>query len=454
MKRFVETYLEEWKDRASRKPLILRGARQTGKTYMVEKFAENYFERLVKVDFEFDVEAKAIFQNRDPKKIVRDISLYFDTDVAPNRTLLFFDEIQACPEAIFSLRYFYEKMPEMHVIAAGSLLDFALRDFPYSMPVGRIEFLYIYPLTFEEFLLAENKKLFDFLSSWSLQDEISDVVHGKLAGLLRIFFFTGGMPEAVASYLNDQDFLEVQRIQSGILTTMQNDFAKYGTRKQQEMLRRVFHYVPRNIGRKVKYVRIDREVRSAFLKEAFHLLSMSKVVHAIHRTSGNGVPLDAEASPHVFKPLFLDIGLVNNTCGLKLTESKELITVYEGALAEQFVGQELLNTGRFFEEGQVHYWGREAKNANAEVDYLLAHGNRIIPVEVKAGKTGALKSLHLFLYDKHLQFGLRFNMDKPSIGQFTAKVRLKKREGDLTYTLLSLPLYLVGQLNRLLGSGM
>ncbi len=137
---------------------------------------------------------------------------------------------------------------------------------------------------------------------------------------------------------------------------------------------------------------------------------------------------------------------------MKLTEPKELLTVYEGALAEQFVGQELLNSGPHFEEGVLHYWGREAKNANAEVDYLLAHGTRIIPVEVKAGKTGALKSLHLFLYDKKLQFGLRFNMDKPSIGHLSAKVRLKKREGDLTYSLLSLPLYLVGQLHRLLNS--
>jgi hypothetical protein len=259
------------------------------------------------------------------------------------------------------------------------------------------------------------------------------------------------MPEAVASYAQDQNFFEVQRILGTIRTTMQNDFAKYGSRKQQIFLQKIMHYVAGNIGRKVKYVNIDRNVRSGLLKEAFHLLAMSKVVHLVERSSGNGVPLGAQASAIAFKPIFLDVGLVNSLCGLKLLNPEALITIHEGGLAEQFIGQELLNLEPFFEDTRLYFWNREEKNSNAEIDYLLSHQNSVIPVEVKAGKTGTLKSLHLFLFAKALQLGLRFNMDLPTLGNFSTKVRLKNQEGHLEYTLLSLPLYLAGQTNRILG---
>lgn len=451
MKRFAETYLLEWKNRKRRKPLIIRGARQTGKTYLVEKFARAHFEKFIKVDFEFDIAAQSIFQSKDPALITNELALYFDTDIVAQRTLLFLDEIQACPEAIAALRYFYEKMPDLQVIAAGSLLDFALRDFPYSMPVGRIEFMYLNPMTFEEFLWATAPRLFEYIGQWSFTDQIGAALHSKLKHSLRNFFFTGGMPEAVASYARDQNFFEVQRILGAILTTMQNDVAKYGSRKQQIFLQKVMHYVAKNIGRKVKYVNIDRNVRSGLLKEVFHLLAMSKVVHLVERSGGNGVPLGAEASAMAFKPIFLDVGLVNSLCGLKLLNPEALITIHEGGLAEQFIGQELLNLEPFFEDSRLYFWNREEKNSNAELDYLLSHQNSVIPVEVKAGKTGTLKSLHLFLYAKVLQFGLRFNMDRPSLGNFSTKVRLKNQDGHLEYTLLSLPLYLVGQTNRILG---
>jgi len=452
MKRFAENYLLEWKDRKRHKPLIIRGARQTGKTYLVEKFARTHFEKLVKVDFEFDVAARSIFQDKDPARITNELALYFDTDIAARQTLLFLDEIQACPEAIAALRYFYEKMPDLHVIAAGSLLDFALRDFPYSMPVGRIEFMYLNPMTFEEFLWATTPRMFEYIVQWSLKDPISTALHSKLKDSLRNFFFTGGMPEAVASYARDQNLLEVQRILGAILTTVQNDFAKYGSRKQQVILQKVMHHVAGNIGKKIKYVNIDRSIRSSHLKEALHHLAMSKMVHLVERSRGNGVPLGAEASATAFKPIFLDVGLVNSLCGLKLLSPEALITIHEGGLAEQFIGQELLNLEPFFEDTRLYFWTREEKNSNAEIDYLLSHQNSVIPVEVKAGKTGTLKSLHLFLYAKALQFGLRFNMDRPSLGNFSARVRLKKQDGHLEYTLLSLPLYLVGQTNRILGA--
>lgn len=450
MKRFAEDYLLEWKDRYDRKPLIIRGARQTGKTYLVEKFARAHFQQFLKIDFEFDPDAKTLFNTKDPEAIVNRLSLYYDQEIDEGAALLFFDEIQACPEAIAALRYFYEKKPGLHLIAAGSLLDFTLRDFGYSMPVGRIEFLYLQPLSFEEFLLATQPRLLDYIQRFTIHEKMDDAIHRKLSEWLRIFFFVGGMPEAAQSYLTSKRLIDVQRIQNSILTTMENDFAKYSSRNEQDFLRKAMRFVPRNLGNKVKYVRVDRDARSDVLKQAFQQLALSRVIHLVHQTRANGVPLDAEAVVNSFKSIFLDIGLVNNISGLKLIDIHELITVNEGGLAEQFVGQELLNTGYEFEDSRLYYWAREAKNANAEVDYLMAYDSRVIPVEVKAGKTGSLKSLHLFFHEKKTDFGLRFNMDKPSIGRFSAHVRRKNMSDHIEYTLMSLPLYLAGQWDRLI----
>lgn len=451
MKRSAETHLLSWKNRPNRKPLILRGARQTGKTYLVEHFARDQFSNFLKLDFEFDLDAKPVFQQRDPQAIISELSILFDARIVPGETLLFLDEIQACPEAVHTLRYFYEKMPQLHVIAAGSLLDFTLRDFQYSMPVGRIEFLHLYPLSFSEFLLAANPRLHEFVESWEAGEQISPGLHSRLTELLRVFFFTGGMPEAAASWINQRDFVDVQRIQSSILITMQHDFAKYGTRIQQEHLQKALSFVPANIGRKVKYVQVDRSIRSVALKDAFHLLAMARVISLVFKTDANGVPLEAEKNARFFKAISLDIGLVNRLCGLKLVRPEELMTVYEGGLAEQFVGQELLGSGPCFEEPALYYWAREAKNANAEVDYLVTHGSRVLPVEVKAGKTGTLKSLHVFLLEKKSEFGVRLNMDAPSLGRFTAQGRLQQDRVIQEYALISLPLYLAGQLGRILG---
>ena len=449
MKRLAENYLNEWKERQDRKPLIVRGARQTGKTYLIDKFAKS-FTNFLKVDFEFDIDVIPIFKTRDPQRIINELSIFYNIEFKSNKTLIFLDEIQVCPEAIACLRYFYEKMPELHIIAAGSLLDFTLRDFSYSMPVGRIEFLYLNPMTFEEFLLAVNPKLFNYLQQWSINETINDSIHNKLVYYLREFFFVGGMPEAVNSYIIDKNYFNIQRIQSSIISTMQNDFSKYGNRKQTEHFKKVMLYVSRNIGKKIKYANIDRKIRSKELKEAFQLLSLSKVIHIAYMTKGNGIPLEVETVNNYFKSIFLDIGLVNNICGLKLIDSKKLISIHEGALAEQFAGQELLNANYFFENTRLYYWAREKKNANAEIDYLISYGGKVIPVEIKAGKTGTLKSLHLFLYEKKSNFSLRFNIDKPSKGNFKNNVSLKESQNNVEFTLLSLPLYLIGQLDRIL----
>jgi predicted AAA+ superfamily ATPase len=441
MKRLDESELISWKDRAGRKPLIVRGARQVGKTYLVETFGKSCFQSVLTVNLEQKDELHPLFNKMEPRRIVQELSLYFNRPVLPGRTLLFLNEIQACPKAIACLRYFQEELPDLHVIAAGSLLDFSLREFKHAVPVGRIEYLHLNPLTFQEFLPALGEEaLADHLARFHVGDDIGDALAAKLRTLLRAYYFVGGMPAAVAAYAQSRDLLEVQRILSSITTTLQDDFAKYGTRARQRSMRRVLRYVPLNIGRKVRYVNISREARAEELRTALELLELSRIVTLVRHSSANGIPLGAEASNRHFKPLLLDVGLCNNLCGLGLPDPAELLTAQEGRLAEQFVGQELRAQGPAFQETPLFYWHRERKNANAEVDYLRTHEDRVIPIEVKAGTSGSLKSLQVFLGEKKRNFAVRFNMDKPSLGSFSTT-------GG---RLLSLPLYLTGQLERLL----
>lgn len=451
MRRDAEKDLIAWKARADRKPLIVRGARQVGKTYLVEAFGQSHFEAVLTVNLEQKDELHALFDRMEAGRIVQGLELYFNQPVSPGRTLLFLDEIQACPKAIACLRYFHEEMPDLHVIAAGSLLDFALREFKHSMPVGRIEYLHLNPLTFREFLQAVGEDaLADYLKRYHVGDDFSEAAGAKLRDLLRMYFFVGGMPSAVAAYAKRQDLLAVQRILASTITTLQDDFAKYGSRAHQRNMRRVLRFIPRSIGRKVRYVNICRDVRSADLRTALELLELSRIVTLVRHTSANGIPLGAEASEGHFKPLLLDIGLCNNLYGLSLPDAAELLTVQEGSLAEQIVGQELRSLGPSFEDHSLFYWHREAKNANAEVDYVWAHKDQVVPIEVRAGTPGSLKSIHVFLAEKGRSIAVRLNMDKPSVGTFKAALGGGDRGQDLTYTLLSLPLYLTDQLDRLL----
>jgi predicted AAA+ superfamily ATPase len=451
MKRYLEKELVLWKDRFDRKPLVVRGARQVGKTFLVEDFGHRCFESILTVNLEQQETLHRLFEGMDPKRIVQELGLYFNQTIVPGGTLLFLDEIQACPKAIACLRYFYEMIPDLHVIAAGSLLEFAMREFKYSMPVGRIEYLYLYPMTFSEFLVAIGEdRLIAWLDTCHVGDLFSDMADNRLRELLRVYCFIGGMPEAVAAYSKRQDMVEVQRVHTSIITTVQDDFAKYGTRAQQRNMKQVFRYIPLSIGRKVRYVNIDRDVRAADLRTAMELLELAGFVSLVRHTSANGVPLGAESSNDRFKPLMIDIGLCRNLCGASLSGGTDLLTVQEGSLAEQFVGQELRALGPCFAEHSLFYWHREAKNANAEVDYLWTHEEKVIPVEVRAGTSGSLKSTHVFLAEKKRNFAVRFNMDRPSSGDFTIDFGNKYGMTPISFRLLSLPLYMTGQLNRLI----
>jgi hypothetical protein len=414
----------------------------------VEHWGAEHFEWVVTVDLERERDSHSLFSQSDPKRVLDELGVLRGRSVTPGKALLFLDEIQACPPALVLLRYFHELMPELHVIAAGSLLDFALREFEYSMPVGRIEFLHLQPMSFEEFVAAtEGEALVHYLGTWTLAQPPSEAVAKKLLEAVRRYFFVGGMPEAVRACAERKDLLEVQRIQSAVVETVQADFGKYGPRRLQELMRKTYRHIAENVGRKIKFVNISREERSADVRRALEMLTLSRVVHPVLHTSANGLPLGAERDERHFKGLFLDIGLVNRLCGLDLVGAEDLITVNEGALAEQFVGQQLLCAAPAFEDPQLFYWAREARNANAEVDFVISRNQQVLPVEVKAGKTGTLRSTFQFLREKRRTRAVRFHTGSPALEE----IKLPGENGK-PVQLLSLPLYAVGQLDRLLSA--
>ena len=445
-------YLCEWKARAHRKPLIIRGARQVGKSYLVrELLATKEFLNIVEINFERQPEIADIFAYREPDKIVKYLEVQTGEKIEDGKTLLFLDEIQAKPNVLATLRYFYEDRPGLHVIAAGSLLEFVLAEHEFSMPVGRVEYMYMEPLSFEEFLAAMKKeKLLSLIKSYGIGDEIPQSIHQELMGLVTEFWCVGGLPEAVEVYCQTHSFVEVERIQQSLIATYMDDFSKYRRRVPLENLQRVFQSIPRQIGEKFVYSEVSREIRSAELSKAVGLLSQALVMNRVNTSSGNGLPLGGEEKANTFKAYCLDIGLCARQLGLSISSLNIPIDVKfianRGGFCEQYVAEMLKCAMPFYEEHELYYWHREKYNSNAELDFLVQVGDEVIPVEVKAGTSGTMKSLHQFLIEKGRDFGLRFNGDLPSF----ISTKYKDINGtEHPFRLLSLPFYMIGQYSRL-----
>ena len=449
MKRFFTDYLTEWKERIGRKPLIVRGARQVGKTYTIAAFGHEHFNQMIKINFEETPDIKELFVTNDVQEIIRQLEYYNGSKIKLSSCLLFLDEIQACPEAIVTLRYFYEKMPELHVIAAGSLLDHVLNDLQYAMPVGRVEFAYMYPLNFYEFLHALGEAAsVEFLNNFSLDKMISLVLHNKLLSLTRSYFIIGGMPEAVSTFANTKSLVDVDRILESLIRSLEFDFSKYGSRNQQQIMTHLLKYIPKSLGQKFKYVNFDNTLRSDVINASLQLLNRSRIIKLVHSTSARNIPLYHGLRKKFFKPLFLDIGLVNNILKLKQKDLSNIKLIHEGGMAEQFIGQELLSLPPYYKENDIYYWAREKRNSEAEIDYLIELGQQTIPIEVKAGKTGTLKSLHVYMKEKDKKVALRLNADLPSVTTISTSIKIDKGLHKVEYKLISLPLYLVQELKR------
>lgn len=396
MKRLIDQSLNDWAHAKRRKPLILRGARQVGKTYAVNALAASEFQQpLVTIDFEKTPLMSKIFtQDLNPKRILSELELVTNQTITPGKTLLFFDEIQQCPEALMSLRYFFEEIPDLHLIAAGSLLEFVLSKI--SFPVGRVQFLTIYPLSFNEYLMAIRREHLAAL----LQEKpkvLSETVHESLRQELMRYFIIGGMPEAVQAFVDSGSIRESQTVHRELILSFQNDFAKYAPRTNHLCLSEVFSSVAKDVGHQIKYSHLAQDFSGPTIKNAFTLLCMAQVITPIPVCSPPVLPLEASAHMKTFKAAFLDIGLMQSLCGLPMDMqdlNKNLLSVYRGGLAEQFVAQELRLTQ---DQGKLYYWQRLEKSSTAEVDFLAVKHGRVIPIEVKSGAAGRLRSLHLFL---------------------------------------------------------
>jgi len=450
MYRFALDELKAWAKRESRKPLVLRGARQVGKSFLVRMLADDFFDGLAEINFEQTPDIADLFKSKQPARIVPLLESRLNVSISPGKTLLFLDEIQAVPEVFATLRYFYEQMPQLHVIAAGSLLEFVLESHEFSMPVGRTEYLHLGPMSFEEFMLAMGQtKLLEYVQNYSLSQTLPASIHDELIHYVKDFCVVGGMPQTITTFSKTKSYLEAERINGSILSTYRDDFSKYGQRTDSRRIEKVFSRIPMIVGQKLKYTQIDREEKSRDIKNALHLLESARIVSRVLHTGANGLPLGAEASDKHFKTIFLDVGLICRACGLTMADiqnTDDIMLVNSGAICEQFVGQHLLYAGRSFEDPKVFCWMRHGTSANAEVDYLITHGTTIIPVEVKAGKGGTLKSVHVFINEKKCNFALRFYAGLPAVANLETCVAGTKPHH---FRLLSLPFYLINQTKRL-----
>lgn len=394
MERLAVEKLKTWKTQVSRKPLLIRGARQVGKTWLAVDFGRRFFDgRVHVIDLERQPDWHRVFEaNLDPQRIVSELEILINARIEPGRDLLFFDEIQSCPRAIMALRYFYEELPKLHVIAAGSLLEFAMKSI--SFPVGRVQLLQLPPMNFVEFLLAIGKTQVAEVIQGRPERQ-PESVHRMLLEDVRKYLFVGGMPESVRAFVRSSKLRDALESQAALVDTFRQDFSKYAPYSDKRCLNAVFSATARNVGKQTKYSNLAEGFSNPTIKKTFDLLCLAQVIRKVPSASPAGLPLGASASERKFKAIMVDVGLMHNLCGLPVSAEytkSDLLAIYQGALAEQFVGQEFISAGQ-----ELYYWAREARNSTAEVDYLTVVNREIYPVEVKSGAAGRLRSLHLLL---------------------------------------------------------
>ncbi len=384
-------HLDQWHKKKNRKPLIINGARQIGKSWLVRYFGENtYSKNFVELNFEKKPQLCKIFdRDLDIQRILIEIEISENVTI-DTKTLLFLDEIQQCPKAIMALRYFYEDHPKQAVIAAGSLLEFQLKDMPF--PVGRVEILHLFPMNFEEFLIAtKNDKLLPYVQ---LKKKASEVIENKIYHELLNYYWVGGMPACVKEFVETKNYKTVRKIQEDLLYTFQQDFSKYSPQVNKDCLLDILNSVSNNIGGQIIYSKLSERSSMPTIKKGVLVLATAKIFTLVNNVSADSLPFTI--SNKQFKALFIDIGLllcVSKVNFESIFLNSDLNTNFTGAWAEQFVGQQLL--ANHFQP--LHYWARTKANSSAEVDFLIEKEGKIIPIEVKSGKSGKLRSLHILL---------------------------------------------------------
>ena len=448
--RIIDNYLSEWAARPVHKPILLRGARQVGKSTAVQHLGES-FKYYVEINLEKQPNYIELFKkDLDVKRIVPQMAAMCGTPIVANETLVFIDEIQESQEAIMALRYFKEDLPDLHVIAAGSLLEFVLDDIP-TFGVGRIHSMYMYPMTFDEFLLANGEQLLLKARRHAhAESPLPTFLHDKLVGLIRTYMLVGGMPESVAKWVLTHDFLQCQEVQDDIISGYEADFPKYKKKVNPQLLSATMRSAAVQATKKFVYSQVPGEYKTAEVKKAIDLLIKAGILIPVTHSSGNGLPLGDEADEGFRKMLLLDTGLMLRLLNMSIGDSTAITThiltatasdlVNKGPMAEMLAGLELLHYMSPNLHHDLFYWVRQAKNATAEIDYLLSHNMQIIPFEVKSGVQGGMKSLWDFMHDKKLSQAIRCSLE--NFGMFDyidSKANGSVRHVDI------IPLYALSQ---------
>ncbi len=455
MYRKISEKLEQWLVNPNRKPLIIRGARQVGKTWVVRNFAKSCSRQLIELNFERNSKIYDSFLvSNNPREILKDLELSLNISIDISNSLLFIDEIQVKPECLAKLRWFAEELPELPVISAGSLLEFVLESPTFSMPVGRINYLFLEPMSFEEFLIAGgNKNLYQFLNDYkiNLNVPISENIHEKLLILFQEYILIGGMPAVCQEYFTRSSSEEIDIIQNNLITTYRDDFHKYNKKIVTERLDEVMYSVPLMLGNKYTYSKVNPNIKGQEIKSSLHLLSQARLCHYVYANYAHGIPLGAQVNSKFFKMIFLDTGLATAMLGLNkamnILNISRLDLINKGAISEQVIGQLLRVISPMHIEPSLYYWQREQAGSAAEIDYIIQYQDCVVPIEVKSGSTGSLKSLHVFMAEKALKQALRINSDKLSVTTVSVNTPVKQH---VKYNLLSIPFYFTEQLPRLL----
>ncbi|MBD5289916.1 MAG: ATP-binding protein [Bacteroides sp.] len=447
LRRKIDAQLLKWKESPRRKPLLLRGARQVGKSYSVRHLGES-FDSFLEVNFEEVPEARRLFEmNLEIEEICNRLGILFGQTIVEGKTLLFLDEVQVCPAAIHALWFFKERLPGLHVIAAGSLLEFAIKKMP-SYGVGRITSMYMYPMDYEEYLWAEQKDAWTTaICEASPDSPLFEPLHSQLVNSYRMFLIVGGMPASVNAWVETRDFNVCIDELTDIQESYYDDFNKYAKSVDITLLNNTLQSVIRQVGRKFMYSNVAGGYHENDVKQALTMLKDAGLIHLVEYSTANGLPLGAEVNPKFFKYLYLDTGLLMRAMSFDQAGQNELTEliltgsaadlVNKGAMAELSVGLELLKNSDSRRRCFMYYWQNIASGTSSEVDYILGNQGKVLPLEVKAGTSGKMKSLRLFMEKKNLTTGLRCSLE--NFG------RLEISNGNSPAEILIIPAYAISR---------
>lgn len=409
MERFITKDLIKWKNSEYRKPLILRGARQVGKTYIIKDFASKYYDDLAYFNFDHDKDLYQLFYNtKDPKRILEQLSLIYGKAIKPGSTLIFFDEVQECPDALNSLKYFNEEMNEFHIIAAGSLLGTRLSK--TSFPVGKVDYLDLKPMSFSEFLIADDSlSLVEYMKSFKRIEKLEDIFFNKLNEKLKAYFIVGGMPEVVLSWVKEKDIERVNEIQKNIVISYEEDFSKHMTDVEATKASLVWNSIPSQLARENKkflYGVIKEGARAREYEEALNWLNSANLIYKVYNITTPNLPLKAYEDLSSFKIYMMDTGLLRKLSELDssiIKKGNQLYSEFKGSLTENYILQSLSS----YLEVIPHYYSRP----RSEIDFIICRKNEIIPIEVKSGLSTNNKSLTKYNEEQKPNIMIRFSMN-------------------------------------------